>query len=173
MAFQVQDDDATVDGANSYVAVADVRAWAADRGIDLSAYLDAAVQVAAIKATDYLDSKYGSRYVGYQLRRLQGTLFPRGGTTSFLRGLPPALKLACCSLAHRALTSTLMPDPSFDASGQKVIESTKKVGPIETTTKYSEAHGTSAMAREYPEITLMLQAAGVIGSSASGQLARG
>jgi hypothetical protein len=172
MAFAVQDDDATVDNANSYESVEAFRTWASDMGIDSAGFLDAEVQVALVKATRYLDAKYGSRYVGYQLRRLQGTLFPRGGTRSFLRGLPPALRLAACSLTNRSLAGIeLMPDPTFDASGQQVIEQTDKVGPLESTVKYSEGHGLKA--REYPEVTLMLSAAGIIGSANSGQLVRG
>ncbi len=175
MAFTVQDDQATVDAANAYVDVAAFDAWAADRGIDVSSFSAAEKQQAIVRATDYLDSFYGARYAGYQLRRLQGTLFPRGGVTSWLRGLPPALRQATYSMTNRALNlpAGLMPDPTFDATGQRVLEATDKVGPLETTRKYSEAYTSGQLAREYPEITKMLQGADIIGSSNSGQLLRG
>lgn len=174
MAFKQQDNDGTIDGANAYTDPATVRAYWLDRGVDLSAKTDQELEAAIIKATEYLDARY--RWVGWQLRRLQGTQWPRGGVTSFLRGLPPALITATCMMANRALSGKpLMPDPSFDASGQKVTELTKKVGPIEVSTKYAESSGSSLASStpQYPEVTLTLQAAGMIGSGNSGELARG
>lgn len=174
MAFTPQDNDATVDGANSYVGVAAVRAYWLDRGIDLAQYTDAQVQSAAVKATDYLDARH--RWVGYQLRRLQGTQWPRGGVSSFLRGIPPALANATCALAQRALAGkTLLPDPTVDASGQRVLEKTTKVGPIETQLKYSGALpvGSAETVPQFPEVTLALKAAGLVGSFNSGEIGRG
>ena len=173
MAFTPQDKDGTVDGANAYTDPTTVRAYWMDRGVDLTARTDAELQAAIVNATTYLDGRY--KWVGYQIRRLQGTQWPRGGVTSFLRGLPPALVTATCMMANRALTGKpLMPDPTFDASGGKVIESLKEVGPIKVQTKYSESVGASASAStpDYPEVTLTLQAAGLIGSSNSGELGR-
>ncbi len=173
MAFQPQDNDGNVDNANSYVDVATIRAYWLDRGVDLSLKTDDEVQVAAIKATDYLDARY--KWVGYQLRRLQGTLWPRGGVTSFLRGIPPALSDATCMMAQRAFTKELMPDPTYDPSGGKVTSVLKEVGPIKTQTQYSESSGASIASTtpQYPEVTLMLQGAGLISSSNSGELGRG
>jgi hypothetical protein len=172
MAFTQQNEDGTVEGANAYTDHAVVRAYWLDRGVDLSARTDDEMRAAIVNATTYLDARY--RFVGYQLYRLQGTQFPRGGVTSFQRGLPAALIAACCMLASRALAKTLMPDPTFDPSGQTVQESTKKVGPIEVSLKYAESHGGSPAAStpQYPEVTLTLQAAGLIGSGNVGELAR-
>jgi len=174
VAFLLQDNDATIDGANSYVSVAAVRAYWLDRGVDLAQYTDAQVQSAAVKATDYLDARH--RWVGYQLRRLQGTQWPRGGVTSFLRGIPPALANAACALAQRALAGkVLMPDPTVDASGQRVQEKTTKVGPIETQVKFagSGVVGSAEALPQFPEVTLALKAAGLVGSSNSGEIGRG
>lgn len=173
MAFTRQNNDGTVDGANAYTDVATVRAYWADRGVDLTARTDQELQVAIVNSTTYLDGRY--RWVGYQLRRLQGTQWPRGGVTSFLRGLPPALVTATCMLASRALTGKpLMPDPTFDASGGQVVESLKEVGPIKVQTKFNASQSTSASAKtpDYPEVTLTLQSAGLIGSGNSGELGR-
>ena len=173
MAFTVQNEDGTVEGANAYVTVEQVRAYWTDRGLDLATYTDPQLEAAIVKATSYLDSRY--TFKGYQMYRLQGTQWPRGNTgRSFLRGLPPALINAACSLAQRALTKNLFVDPSLDPSGQVVTEVTKKVGPIETSKKFASA--TSAMATtspQFPEITLMLRAAGMLDSSNSGQVYRG
>lgn len=171
MAFTQQDNDGTVDGANAYTDVTTVQAYWADRGVDLTARTDPELQVAIVNATTYLDGRY--RWVGYQLRRLQGTQWPRGGVTSFLRGLPPALVTATCMLASRALTGKpLMPDPTFDASGQRVAEKLTEVGPIKTQVKFADTTGVKSMTPEYPEVTLMLQAAGLIASGNSGEIGR-
>lgn len=170
MTIKVQNDNGTIEGANSYVAATAVRAFWLDRGVDLSAKSDEELSVAAVQATDYLDAKY--RWTGYQLYRLQGTQWPRGGVTSFLRGLPPALVSATCMLAQRALVKPLMPDPTFDASGQRVESKLTEVGPIKTQVKYVAPTGVKSMTPEYPEVTLMLQAAGLIASGNSGEIGR-
>lgn len=173
MTFAQQTNDGTVDGANAYTDVATVRAYWADRGVDLTARTDPELRAAIVNATTYLDGRY--RWVGYQLYRLQGTQWPRGGVTSFLDGLPPALVTATCMLVNRALTGKpLMPDPVFDASGGQVVESLKEVGPIKVQTKFSASQSTSASAKtpDYPEVTLTLQSAGLIGSGNSGELGR-
>ncbi|URA07000.1 virion structural protein [Xanthomonas phage Elanor] len=174
MAFTLQDNDGNIDNANAYTDEATVRAYWMDRGVDLTAKTDAELEVAIVLATSYLDGRY--KWVGWQRRRLQGTQWPRGGVTSFLRGLPPALITATCMMANRALSGKpLIPDPTFDPSGQKVTESTKKVGPIEVSLKFAESHGSNPAASgpQYPEVTLALQAAGLIGSGNSGEVARG
>lgn len=172
MAFTVQAADGSVDSANSYVSVAAVRAYWLDRAIDLSTYTDAQIEAAAVKATDYLDAKY--KWVGYQLRTTQGTQWPRGSVSTRLAGLPPALLNAACALAQRALTKSLMPDPTVDASGLQVTEATKTVGPISVTTKFtSPSANPAASVPDYPEVSLMLSAAGMVGSSNSGELSRG
>lgn len=174
MAFSQQNADGTVEGANSYVSVQQVRDYWADRGVDLAAKTDAEIQIAAIKATDFLDARYS--WVGYKLYRLQGTQWPRGGVSSFLRGLPDAIINATCSLAQRVLSGkVLMPDPTVDPSGQAVLETTKKVGPLETTLKFASATGSSPAQSlpQYPEITLMLTGAELIGGGYGGSVVRG
>lgn len=71
MAFNQQDNDGTVDGANAYTDPATVRAYWADRGVDLSAKTDTELEQAIVNATTYLDARYS--WVGWQRRRLQGT----------------------------------------------------------------------------------------------------
>ena len=170
MAFTQQDNDGTVDGANAYTDPATVRTYWSDRGVDLTARTDQELQAAIVNATTYLDGRY--RWVGYQLRRLQGTQWPRGGVTSFLRGIPPALTNATCMLAQRALSKPLLPDPTHDASGQRVESKLTEVGPIKTQVKFAPANSPRDLAPEYPEVTLMLQAAGMVGSGNSGKIGR-
>lgn len=174
MAFLQQNKDGTVENANAYTDPATVRAYWLDRGVDLSAKSDADLQAAIINATTYLDARYS--WNGWQLYRLQGTQWPRGGLTSFLRGLPPALIQATCMVANRALSGKpLIPDPTYDPSGQKITQATKKVGPIEVSTTFAESTwgNPGASVPQFPEVTLTLQAAGMIQSGNSGKVARG
>lgn len=174
MALVQQNTNGTVDRANAYIDVAAAKAYWADRGVILSpTYSDAQIEVAIVTATKYLDIRYN--FKGYQLHRLQGTQWPRGGVTSFLRGIPPALEDATCALVTRVLSGkNLLPDPTVDISGQVVSEVTKKIGPIETTTKFSESNkvGPTATLPEFPEVSLMLRASRLIGSRNSGDLGR-
>lgn len=172
MAFKVQNDDGTVEGANSYVTPAQVVEYWADRGVDLSSKSQDEMQAACVDATDYLDARYG--FVGYQLYRLQGTQWPRGGVTSWLRGLPPALVNAACQLAQRSASGVaLSVDPTMDPSGRVVSKTSKKVGPIETSVEYSEAGAASpeAATPRFPEVDLMLRQAGLVGG-VGGRLVR-
>lgn len=180
MAFNQQDNDGTVDGANAYTDPGTVRAYWLDRGVDFSTKSDNELKAAIVNATTYLDARH--RWVGWQLRRLQGTQWPRGGVTSFLRGLPPALITAVCMLVNRALEGKsfmslvpLMPDPTYDPSGQKILESTKKIGPIEVSLKFAESSGSglASTTPQYPEVTLTLQQAGLIAYGNTGEVARG
>lgn len=63
MAFIVEDGTG-VKGANSYCTVQYMRDYFADRGVDLTAVADAALQASLIAATDYIDTRWGSRFLG-------------------------------------------------------------------------------------------------------------
>lgn len=179
MGFVLQaSDGSTVADANAYASVTQLRAHAADRGVDLTGKTDADVEKAIVAATDFMDAAYP--YVGFQLYRDQGTQWPRGGlTTSFLRGLPPALVKSTCILAIKVLKGTvldLLPTPSVDPSGLAVSEVSKSVGPISTTTKFAVPSGgasASAVRPVYPEVELLLRRAGLTGSQFGGRVSRG
>lgn len=63
MAFIVEDGTGKK-GATSYATVAYFRAYMADRGIDVTTVLDPAIQAALIAATDYIDTRWGPRFLG-------------------------------------------------------------------------------------------------------------
>jgi len=63
MAFTVEDGSG-VKGATSYTTVAFFRAYFADRGIDVSSLTDDQVQAALVAATDYIDTRWGLRFLG-------------------------------------------------------------------------------------------------------------
>lgn len=99
--------------ANSYVATAWADSYFADRGnSSWSAALDAAKQVALVKAADYVDASY--YFPGERLTNTQSLKWPREyavdkyGET--LEGVPVILMKAVAELAVRALSEELLQD---------------------------------------------------------------
>ena len=104
MAFTLQDDNGLVAGANAYASVSYVRAYLTDRGTDLGAVTDAALEVAIILATQYLDSRY--TFLGCRRNNAQDTEWPRREAYDrdgyLINGIPRAVKQAVAELANRA-----------------------------------------------------------------------
>lgn len=124
------EDGSLLAGANSFVSVAEVRAYASARASILSDD-DADVEVNAIKATDYIKS-LSHRFKGQEIEAAQALPFPRlyivvNGFDIPSDSVPQNIKDACCQLAiESAAGVVLMPT----TSGQ--ITTKEKVGPLET-----------------------------------------
>jgi hypothetical protein len=188
MTLIVQDDRATVEGANSYVDLDVLKAYHTTRGVDLSSYPDERLSQALVLATDFLDSRYS--FVGVPLRAKQGTQCPRyleerGGSRfpQDYNTLEPgyllttmqwsAIQRATCQLAYRELKKPggLMPDPTFDATGQRIKKKTSKAGPVESTVEYADSP--DGLIPSYPAVDLLLRSAGLLNSRNSGSVGRG
>lgn len=95
-----------VSGANSYLKVAELRAFAADRGLSLPAG-DSAVEALLIKAADYLELK---SYIGVKFTDSQGLSWPRLETVyvpTESTAIPSVLKRAQSILAMEAQNGEL------------------------------------------------------------------
>lgn len=162
MAFLVQNDAGGVNDANSYVDVAFFRAYHADRGNDVTIYLDPAVQQALIRATDYLDHRF--TFVGERLNVLQRTRWPRVGALdkddNLRAGVPYEVKEATCEYGFLSLTAALNPEPTRDATGQTVASKSESVGPISESVSYA-AGGAFELPR-HPVADQRLSAAGLV-----------
>ncbi len=90
-----------------------------------------------MRATDYIETRFGDRFKGLPEADDQALSFPR---TAF-DGIPTLLKKATAEYALRALTSDLMPDPEQAANGRSVVREFSKVGPIEEEVEYQESPG--------------------------------
>ena len=155
MAFTVQQ-DTPVAGANSYVAVADFKAYHADRGNTYTAE-DTAIEQALVKATDYLDTRF--RFIGYRSDKTQTTEWPRENAWDdrgdAVDGVPQAVKDATSEYALRALTADLLADPDRDASGRDVASKSEAVGPLKESVEY--AHGGQVFSLpDYPSADRLL-----------------
>lgn len=97
--------------------------------------------------------------IGFSASR-QPQLFPRKNlfhpdTGLLIIGVPTEVQQATAEYALRANTAALLPDPTVDASGLKVTGSKVKVGPIETSTDFSESVSASAI-KPYPAADLLM-----------------
>jgi len=127
MAFTVQDDTGTVDGANAYISTAYMVSYFADRNITIANTTDAEIaknEAAIIRATSYVDQRFcyiGAKLEGYD----QTTQWPReqssfGGVyvgEDLVEGLPREVEQASAEYAYRAwldADGAVQADPTLD-----------------------------------------------------------
>jgi len=164
MTFTVQDDNGTVSGANAYADLVFVRAYHADRGVDLSAptATDVNLQAAIVRATDFLDKRW--TFAGERRTRDQTTEHPRRDLYDrngyLVTGVHQAVRQAVAELAQRALTQPLMADPTRDTTGRSVSSKLEAVGPLKEQVVYEGGYNFP----EYPAVDRLLIAAGLVRS---------
>lgn len=126
--------------ADSFVSVADARAFASSRGLTLP-QADGDVEILLRRAADYINARE-ARFQGDRLTATQALAFPRRGLCLYGKTylepttLPRVLTDAVCQLAVELKTQDAQPN----GEGREVV--TQTVGPISTT--YS-ATGKSAV----------------------------
>ena len=154
MTFTVEDETGLA-AANSYASVAELDAFALDRGITLTASTETAKQHILVKGCDHLENLYRERFGG-QIQfpdTPQRLSFPRKYlydriTGKLVAGVPLAIKEAQLELAVIADSSDLVVNPTVDPSGQKITR--QRLGPLEqefsdspsvtTSRSFSEVH---------------------------------
>lgn len=154
MAFVVEDGTG-VSNANSFTSVAYYRAYWTDRGKDVSAQTDDQIQGFLIRATDYIEKKFGAQYQGSRATLTQALGLPRDGI--YLDGIllsdeavPMLAQNATVEYAYRAsLYAELAPDPPvpFDRESPSgdtvsgtgpVTQRSERVGPISESTSFAD-----------------------------------
>ena len=132
------EDGTIVANANSYVTVAEIKAFAAARSLTLPD-TDAEIEVLAIKAMDYLSSLEG-HFQGYRVSETQTVSFPRSPVYiyGFQIGqtIPINLKNAQSQLAFDWINSDLQ----STGDGREVLET--GMGPMKK--KYAESGSTNS-----------------------------
>lgn len=152
MPFVVEDGTGKPD-ANSYASVEFALDYFTLRGVDK--WLDKEPeeqQGALIKATDYAELRKCS-FIGTPAVEGQALHFP------IVEGeMPTSLQKAVCEYALRALDGPLAPDPVTDANGLTVVQTKKKIGPIEKAfTVVGGADATPPVFRSYPAADALLR----------------
>jgi len=161
MAFIVEIGQQSPD-SNAYVSTAFVDDYQSSRGrVDWSNELTLIKEAAIIRATDYIDQRFGKRFRGYKRSKIQALEWPRNNASDndnwFFMGeheIPPQLKKACAEYALIALRiGELLPNPPLPVNPQSltanssqtilptgvVVNKREKVGPIEEETKYQSS----------------------------------
>ena len=146
--------------ANAYEAVAFADSYFADRGITAWTGSSTVKEQAIVKATDYVDTKFGASFRGIPLVSDQALAFPRADLLdaqgNAIEGIPEKFKKAVAEYALRALTASLLPDPTVDESGMRLKSKKEVVGPIEESLEYSGG-GAIYTFKPYPAADKLLQ----------------
>ena len=143
MAFTPEDGTGLAN-SNSYVDVAFSDTYFTDRGN--TTWTAATVdnkQVALIKATDYIDKRFGVRFKGRRASGTQALQWPREEAQDNdgydLTGIPIKLEQATCEYAAIALSTVLAPNPVTnpgpDATGV-LTRRDEQVGPVRESFTY-------------------------------------
>jgi hypothetical protein len=159
MTFTVEDGTG-VAGANAYITETFFGDYHAERANDVSAVTVGTVrQAAIIKATDYVELRWGRAYRGGpRTLETQGLGWPREEAYDddgfILEGVPSKLAQAVAEYALRAATAELAPDPVLDPA---LVGRRRKVGPIETEDTY-RAGGATTTLKAYPKADRLMAA---------------
>lgn len=165
MAFVVEDGTG-LSTATSYLSVADFRTHHTDRGTDTSAYDDTAVQAGLVKATDYVDKRFGRKFRGFRESRDQALEWPRLSAfdnDDYLFNneddIPRQLQKAIAEYALLAVQLTdLLPTPArpypvldpatgtvTSVESGKMTAKSEKVGPIEQAYEFEKGSISSVL----------------------------
>jgi hypothetical protein len=136
MAFILEDGTGVI-GANAYISAAAMRSYWSDVGVTFT-QTDPELEISIVKATRYVETRYQGRWKGQMEfpETPQGLSWPRlyvlkvdaATCEDYYEGVPPPLQTAIAEYAQRALTTTLLPDPTQDPF---VTKERTKAGPIE------------------------------------------
>lgn len=152
MAFTVEDGTGLAD-ANAYISVDAFKEYHDDRGGDYSSYSDEQIQQGIVRATDYIERRFGARFVGSRETATQSLSWPR--QYAYYKDLREALLVplpvqqATAEYGLRALAATLAPDPDYDGTNGKVVEREERAGPIVERYKFGQG-GVIYTFRKYP-----------------------
>ena len=168
MAFQVESGTGDA-GANAYVDLTYVSTHHSDRGNTAwTDFTSSEQQAAIIRASEYIDKRFGRRFRGVRKLKDQGLEWPRtnawdndGFSLSGVDDLPRQLEKATAEYAIRAaICGTLAPDaplpvpkqdltdssgdrPTRSATGQ-ITRTKDKVGPLEEERWYKDVDSLAA-----------------------------
>lgn len=161
----VLEDGTGVVNSNAYANDTFADAYFAERAVSGWTATQEEKQAALIRATDYIEGRYGLRFIGVKVSATQSLSWPRTGAGDYGSDeVPLKLQRATCEYALRALTAALAPDPTYNEAGVSVVTTRQKLGPLE---KQFEVIGSGALKliRAYPAADMMLNGLVTAGSA--------
>lgn len=175
----VVEDGTGLAAANAYISEAYADTYHGDRGNTKWTDEDVAdKEIAIIKATDYVDKRFGPLFKGRKGSSTQALSWPRTSALDYngfsLNGIVPVpLQKAVAEYALRAiLNNVLAPDPALPVPQQnhvtgstvssdvitgEITELTEKVGPITENKKYRTISQTSGGASDRSSQSSLLE----------------
>ncbi len=159
MAFTVED-GTVVSGANAYITVAAANAYHTERGNAAWTGSDTVKEQAIVRATDYLEGRFGARFIGRIFSADQFLSWPRDDiSTITTTEIPLGIQQATAEYALRALTTSLAPDPEVDASGYVRVVEERQIGPLRTryAVRSTDGNFMPATFRPYPLADMLLR----------------
>lgn len=159
MSFLVQNDAGSIEDANAYISVAFFESYWTDRGYDYSGFDSSEIEIAIVKATDYVDGRFAYEFSGSQKTLAQQTQWPRlaayDSSGNYVgEMIPNILKKAISEYAKRALISELVADPVRNEYGKSVKAKSTKIDVITTSIEYDNDAGFEMP--EYPMADKMI-----------------
>ena len=128
----IVEDGSVVANAVSYVTVADADAYLLARGDEVWAALTITEKEEALrKATDYMESRYGPKWLGYRVGSTQVLSWPRkwvqipglSNVEYYLDSeVPTVIKNVCAELAVRSTVEDLEPDQERGAIVREKVD---------------------------------------------------
>ena len=172
----LQDDNGIADGANAYCDVAFFTTYCISRGKSLVKtkaqdpannvlYSNDEIAAAIMGSREYMDGRWGSKYVGQRMQELQDTEWPRydayDNSNFYINGITDILRKANSEYGYILLTTTdLNPNPTRDETGQRVQRKTTQVGPILDSVTY--VNGAAFDQPTYPAADNILKSRGYV-----------
>lgn len=137
-----------LENANGYTDAATVRAYWEDRAQVIEAD-DIEVEAAIVVASQFVDLKFGSRFIGKKVDPDQALEWPRKCAGPYPEtSVPRQLIKAVAEYAKRQIDEPLQPDPG---TAGEVVETTEILqGVGELTTRYAEGSGRTADSVRHP-----------------------
>lgn len=180
----IVEDGTVVANANAYVTVAFVDQYVLDAGGQTAwdAALDSAKQIAIVKATRYIDMLFGKKFRSRRRDRLQKLEWPRqdiyfsdGNLWINDDEIPQELQEACAEYATEAISAELIESSIAKGKNRQVDGETKVVGPITTSTQYTNRSRISGSVpdsafKTFPKAEMII--APLLASASSGELVR-
>lgn len=171
MSIIVEDGTGKID-ANSYVDLSFADAYFTERANSVwQSYFDNKKEAALIRATDYIEMRFGSQFSGSRLYPDNPQLlsFPRKDSNgnpigsyiydiidpTLIIGIstPTAIKRATCEYAVRAIVGELI----TDTSNVEVVNTRVKIGSIEKETTYPSTIRQPKQFASYPAADLLIK----------------
>lgn len=167
----IKETGAIVTDANSYADVADADAYQADRGRQAWTDADAAVKAAAlVRATDYIETRFGRRFVGEPLGDVQElawprqlAVYPRTGNPFPFDEVPEDILNATILYGQEVIGAGLTVDGMTELAITPEIESSnvksrrEKVDVLEESVQFFEGGSTLRTIQPFPEADRLIR----------------